>query len=87
MKQIKIMITVDHPLMREALRAALEEEPDLSVICEASSGLEAVEMTERFQPDVILMDLLMPDMDGLEAIRRIIAKMPQTRIKIGRAHV
>jgi len=82
MNQIRIMITDDHPMMREALRAALEEEPDLTVCCEASDGLEAVEMTEKFQPDVILMDLLMPDMEGLEAIRRIIEKKPQTRIMV-----
>ncbi|MBI5933365.1 MAG: response regulator transcription factor [Chloroflexi bacterium] len=82
MKQIKIMITDDHPMMREALRAALEEEPDLIVVCEAQNGLDAVALAEEYDPDVILMDLLMPDMDGLEAIRNIMAKMPQAHIMV-----
>lgn len=82
MDQIRIMITDDHPMMREALRAALEEEPDLKICCEASDGLEAVEMVEECQPDVILMDLLMPDMEGLDAIRPIMEKRPQTRIMV-----
>lgn len=82
MRQIKVMITDDHPMMREALRAALEEEPDLAICCEASNGMEAVELAEQHRPDVILMDLLMPDMDGLEAIRNIMANMPQSRIMV-----
>lgn len=82
MKQIKVMITDDHPMMREALRAALEEEPGLAVICEASNGVDAVAMAEERRPDVILMDLLMPDMDGLEAISRIVGKNPQARIMV-----
>lgn len=82
MRQIKIMITDDHPMMREALRTALEDETGLTVICEASNGVEAVELAELHYPDVILMDLLMPDMDGLEAIRQIMEKNPQLRILV-----
>lgn len=82
MSQINIMITDDHPMMREALRAALEEEPELIVSCEATNGVEAVALVETCQPDVILMDLLMPDMDGLEAIRRIMEINPQARIMV-----
>lgn len=82
MNQINIMITDDHPMMREALRAALEEEPELIVSCEATNGVEAIALVETCQPDVILMDLLMPDMDGLEAIRRIMEINPQARIMV-----
>jgi NarL family two-component system response regulator LiaR len=76
------MITDDHPLMREALRTALEEEPDLTIVCEASNGLEALSMIEEYHPDVILMDLLMPEMEGLDAIRLIMEKDPQAHIMV-----
>ena len=82
MKHIKVMITDDHPLMREALRAALEEEPDLTVVCEAQNGLDALALAEEHNPDVILMDLLMPEMEGLDAIRNIMARMPQAHIMV-----
>lgn len=82
MKQIKIMITDDHPMMREALRTALEEEPGLTVVGEASNGIEAVALAGQLRPDVVLMDLLMPDMDGLEAIRRIMETNPQAHIMV-----
>jgi len=82
MRKINVMITDDHPMMREALRTALEEEPGIVVCCEAANGAEALVMTEKYHPDVILMDLLMSEMDGLEAIRQIIEKKPQARIMV-----
>lgn len=82
MKTTTIMIADDHPLMREALCTALEEEADLKVICQASSGLEALSMLETCQPDVILMDLLMTGLDGLETITRILDANPQARILV-----
>lgn len=82
MKKIKVMITDDHPMMREALRTALEEEPGMMICCEASNGAEAVVMAGEHCPDVILMDLLMAEMDGLEAIRKILEKDPQAHIMV-----
>jgi NarL family two-component system response regulator LiaR len=82
MRKIKIMITDDHPMMREALRTALEEEPSLVICCEASNGAEALAQIEEHHPDVILMDLLMPEMSGLETIQQIMERNPQARIMV-----
>jgi NarL family two-component system response regulator LiaR len=82
MKPISIMIVDDHPIMREALRTALAEEPGFQVVCDASDGMEAVERAQEYSPDVILMDLLMRGMDGLEAINRIIENNPQARVMV-----
>lgn len=77
---IRILIADDHPLMREAIRAAIEDEVDLQVVAEVENGLEAVRVVQLIQPDVILMDLLMPIKDGLTAITEIIAENPDARI-------
>lgn len=82
MDRIKIMIADDHPMMREALATALAEEPDLEVICQASNGIEAVQLALETCPDVILMDLLMPGMTGLEAITEICAADTQAKILV-----
>jgi two-component system, NarL family, response regulator LiaR len=82
MEHIKILIVDDHPMMREALIAAFVDEPDLQVVGEASNGLEALALAAELHPDLILMDLLMPGMDGLEAIARIFAANPQIRILV-----
>jgi two-component system, NarL family, response regulator LiaR len=82
MNNIKILIADDHPMMREALRTALEDEPDLQVIGEAGNGKEAIRLVEQFNPDVVLMDLLMPEMDGLEAIAQLQKSHPRTKILV-----
>ncbi len=82
MKKIKILIVDDHPMMREALRTALADEKDLEVIGDASNGAEGVQLTAELAPDVIIMDLLMPVMSGLEAITSICAANPQARILV-----
>jgi NarL family two-component system response regulator LiaR len=82
MDSIRLLIVDDHPMMREALITALAEEKDMEVIGEASDGLEGVRLACETKPDVILMDLLMPGMDGLEAISRIIETDPQAKILV-----
>ena len=78
--EIRILIVDDHPLMREALQAAIAAEPGMQTVGEAGSGREAVMLTHQLNPDVILMDLLMPEMDGVEATQTILAEYPQAKI-------
>jgi len=79
---IRVLIVDDHPVVRHGLKVLLGTDPGLEVIGEASGGKEAVEMTMLLLPDVILMDLVMPDMDGAEATRRILAGHPKARILV-----
>lgn len=75
-----VLLVDDHPVVREGLRSMINAEPDLTVIGEAVSGSEALTMAESLRPDVILMDLRMPDMDGATATERILAASPDIRI-------
>ena len=78
----RILIVDDHPLMRLALQAQIEREPGLAVAGLAVNGREAIEKASGLQPDIILLDLLMPEMDGLTAIQAIGAACPQARILV-----
>ena len=75
--KIRILIADDHPMFRFGLRALLDAEAGTAVIGEATSGEEAVEMAATLQPDVILMDINMPELNGLEATRQILAANPE----------
>lgn len=86
MKPIAVLIVEDHTIVREGLRALLEMETDIKVAGEACNGREAVREALRLQPDVIVMDLAMPDLNGLEGTRQILASRPRTRILILSAH-
>jgi two-component system, NarL family, response regulator LiaR len=77
---IKVVIVDDQSIVRKGIKAFLGEYEDISVIGEAANGLEAVERTEQLKPDVVLLDLLMPGMDGIETINRICAVQPNQRI-------
>ena len=71
MKKIRVLLADDHPVVRVGLRAMLNGEPDMEVVGEASNGAQAVALCAEVQPDVVVMDISMPVMDGLEATRRI----------------
>ena len=77
-----MLLVDDHPVVREGLRGMIDAEADLTVVGEAGSGAEAMVMAESLQPDVILMDLRMPDVDGVTATERILALLPGTRIVV-----
>ena len=79
---IRVFIAEDHTIVRKGIRALLTLEPGIEVIGEASNGQEAVRGIESSQPDVTLMDLVMPEMDGIEAIRQVIARHPEARILV-----
>jgi NarL family two-component system response regulator YdfI len=79
---IRILIADDHLVVREGLEAILDTTPDLELVGEAKDGHEAVELAGKLLPDVVLMDLRMPRMDGIEAIRQIKAQYPQVEIVI-----
>ncbi len=82
MKKIKILIVDDHPMMREALQTAFEGEDDLEMIGEAPDAIKALKMLETLKPDVIMMDMLLPEMSGLTAIEKIIEDDPQAKILV-----
>lgn len=81
-KNIQVLITDDQAIVRKGIRALLQTERDIEIIGEAENGREAVRKVETLQPDVVLMDLMMPEMDGIEAIRQITAKNSKTRILV-----
>lgn len=79
---IRVLIVDDHAIVRKGIRALFRSLPEIDVIGEAENGWEAITEVERLQPDVVLMDLLMPEMDGIEATRRITAERPDVRILV-----
>jgi NarL family two-component system response regulator LiaR len=79
---IRVLIADDHAIVRDGIHSLLKTEPQIQVVGEAKTGHEAVLETEKHQPDVVIMDLVMPEMDGVEATRRILAKQPEVRILV-----
>jgi two-component system response regulator NreC len=82
MKTTTIVLAEDHQIVRQGLRALLEAEPDFCIIGEAANGLEAAQLAERLQPDVMVVDLMMPGLNGLEVTRQVGQRVPQTQVVI-----
>lgn len=80
MKQIRILLADDHNVMRKGLRLLLESQPDFTVVAEAADGRQAVERAEAANPDVVVLDIAMPNLSGIEAAQRILAQRPSTAI-------
>ena len=79
-KQIRVMLADDHPIMRDGLRDALQDEGDFEVVGLAGDGVEAVTMAQSLEPEVIVMDVIMPNKDGVDACREIMELLPDTRV-------
>jgi DNA-binding NarL/FixJ family response regulator len=77
---VKILLADDHKIMRDGLRSLIEKLPEMEVVAEAENGRTAVKQTRRFRPDVIVMDINMPDLNGIDATRQIVAEFPETKI-------
>jgi DNA-binding NarL/FixJ family response regulator len=82
MKRIRVLIVDDHEIVREGLQTLLTEEPDFEVVGTAGNGAAAVALAEGTKPDVIVMDLVMPELDGIEATRRILRDNPSARVLV-----
>ena len=80
MEKKRILIVEDHTILREGLRSLLTTNPDIEIAGEAGDGREAIYLVEKLSPDMVMMDLSMPRMDGMEAIREIKRRWPETKI-------
>ncbi len=85
-EKLTVLLADDHAVLRAGLRALLSAEPDIEVVGEAADGQEAVALAERLRPDVVVMDISMPKMDGLRATRQIVARLPDTKVLVLTMH-
>ncbi|MEH0018226.1 MAG: response regulator transcription factor [Desulfobacter sp.] len=86
MKTIKVLVAEDHTIVRKGLCALLLAEPDIEVVGEAENGRQVIEMAARFEPDVVLMDISMPELNGMDATRQLKKKYPNLNILILSMH-
>lgn len=86
MSKIRILLADDHRVVREGFRALLEAEPDFEIVGETGDGLEAVRLVEQHKPQVLVVDLMMPGLNGLEVARQVAQRVPRTRIVVLSMH-
>jgi DNA-binding NarL/FixJ family response regulator len=86
MREIRVLIADDHAILRDGIRSLLERQDDIQIVGEASNGREALDLVGRVQPDIVLMDIAMPEMNGLEATRQIKDRYPQVKVLILTQH-
>jgi DNA-binding NarL/FixJ family response regulator len=80
MSKIRILLADDHAMVRQGFRLILSSQADMEIVGEAGNGREAVELAEKLQPDVVVMDVAMPELNGIEATRRLSQSSPRTRV-------
>ena len=79
-RKIRVMLADDHAVVRQGFRLILAAQPDMEIVGEAGNGREAVELAEKLQPDVVVMDVAMPELNGIEATRRLARQSPRSRV-------
>ena len=80
MKRIRILLVDDHAVVRQGFKMILSAQTDMEIVGEAANGREAVELAERLKPDIVVMDVAMPELNGIEATRRLVASAPHIRV-------
>jgi len=86
MNHITVLLVEDHLIVREGLRALLEPESNIKVVGEAADGRQALELTRKLKPDVVVMDIALPKLNGIEATRQILHELPNTKVLVLSAH-
>ena len=86
MNKIRILLADDHQIVREGFRALLEAQPDFEIVAETGDGLEAVRLAEHQKPHVLVVDLMMPGLNGLEVARQISQRLPRTHVVVLSMH-
>jgi DNA-binding NarL/FixJ family response regulator len=86
MNNIRVLLADDHIIMRKGLRLLLERQPNITVVGEASDGRQCVELAQAEKPDVVIMDLAMPNLNGIEAARQIVAQNPEVAVAVLSMH-
>jgi DNA-binding NarL/FixJ family response regulator len=79
---VTILLADDHPFVRRGIRNLLDAEGDLSVVGEAQDGVQVVQMADKFRPDILVVDLMMPNLNGLEALKQVRHRSPRTRMVV-----